>query len=808
MPRSSASVALPTILGVFLISLATLSYQVLLTRIFSVTTWYHFAFVGISLAMFGMTAGALWVFMRPGLFPEAAATRNLARHCFGFGISIALCFPAYLAVPFRPAAGLPGALGMILGFGLVAIPFAFSGVVICVALTQFRGAVSRLYAADLIGAALGCLAVFFTLEWMAGPTAVLACALPGGLAGLLFALAADDAPLKRRGAITVAALGCVVALAFATESGPKPLVPVMWVKGHFEEPGLWERWNSFSRIRVSGNPDRPRVPFGWGMSPRMPADTRTRELNLEIDGGASTPVTHFNQDLATVGFLRYDIINLAHRVRSNRSVFVIGAGGGRDILSAFLFGQARVTAAEINGRIAEAANERFGDFTGHLNRDPRVRYINDEGRSFLTQSGERFGLIQVSLVDTWAATASGAFVLAENALYTMEAFRLFWRSLEDDGVFSCSRWYWEAYPGEACRLITLAAEALRSAGVTDPRKHLFVAWVKRPMNIEGPSGICTLVMSRAPWSESDLTTLRQTCAGMDFRILLDPGHAENSTIERLASGGHWPGISRELAVDLAPPTDDRPFFFQMIRLGDLLTGRVPDAAWLDANMGAVRLLALLAVAASAAAALLLRLPLRMAAQQGLLGGAAPKFAYFAAIGVGFLMIEIAQMQRLTLFLGHPSYGLAAVLFALLLASGLGSASCGGTIEGKAARFRLSVLLGVVFLIGLLTGPVLHAFTGAPLATRLLAAMGVLVPAGFVMGTAFPLGMQWVHRTTPPLAPWLWAVNGALSVCASVFAIIVAMFGGIAASYWIGVACYAVAWAAFEREPAAPARLAT
>ena len=214
-----------------------------------------------------------------------------------------------------------------------------------------------------------------------------------------------------------------------------------------------------------------------------------------------------------------------------RSVLVIGAGGGRDILSALVFGAKSVTAVEINKDIIRTVNGRFGDFTGHLDRDPRVRFVNDEARSFVARSKERFDTIQISLIDTWAATAAGAFVLSENSLYTVEAWTTFLQHLSDDGLLSVSRWYFQDRPAEMYRTTTLAVEALRAVGVTDPRRHIVVIRNMQLANrpADTPDGVGTILVSRRPLSDAELDTLDRESARLQFDVPFSPRRATDET---------------------------------------------------------------------------------------------------------------------------------------------------------------------------------------------------------------------------------------------------------------------------------------
>ena len=440
-----------TFAGLFLVTLSTLTYQLLLTRTFSVTMYYHFAFVAISVTMFGMAVGALLVFLRPRVFVADRTGRHMAIAAAVFAITIVLSYLTHLAIPFVLDSSLVPVFAIVFTYAALSIPFVASGVAVSLALTRFPFQVSALYAADLAGAAIGCLIVGPILRVADAPTAVLATAALAAVAGALFCRPGLDAPAYAR-APAYAGLALVLSIA-AIANGVAARhnagwLRLVWVKGQYEARPLVERWNSFSRVRVIGDPSRLVKPSGWGLSGTLPPDRRVHELHLDIDSYAGTELTAFHGDPSEVDHLKYDVTNVVHYLRPGSRVIVVGTGGGRDVLSALAFGQPGVTGVEINEGILDLVNRRFGDFTGHLDRDPRVRFVNDEARSYIARSTDRADIIQISLIDTWAATASGAFVLTENSLYTVEAWRTFLEHLAPRGILSVSRWYYADRPGE------------------------------------------------------------------------------------------------------------------------------------------------------------------------------------------------------------------------------------------------------------------------------------------------------------------------------------------------------------------------
>lgn len=796
-----------TYLGLFLISLSTLMYEILLTRIFSVTMWYHFAFVAVSVAMFGMSAGAVIVYLFPAMFPPDRVHHRLAAASLAFSISAILSVLTHLSIPFLPSSTLTGVYSIALTYALVALPFVASGIAVCLALTRFPGQVSVLYGVDLLGAALGALLLVPLLGLTDGPDTSVAIAFLAGLAALVFAKEAGARRLVASTAIATVLFGTVSVLSAMRREGASPLFPVLWVKGQKEPPVLYEEWNSFSRVRVYVRPITPLKPFGWGLSATYPADRTIRQLMLDIDAAGATVLTEFGGDLEPVEHLKYDVSNLVHAIRRDAKVFVVGTGGGRDVLSALVFRQRSVIGVEVNPIIVDAVNGHFGEFTGHLDRIPDVRFEKDEARSYLARSRETFDIIQISLIDTWAATAAGAFVLTENAVYTVDAWKTFLSRLSPDGILSVTRWYLSERPDEMYRLTALAAAALKATGVQDPARHLYIVWHRRLDKIKGgledPYGVATLLACRRPFMEAELDTLDQWTRRLQFEAVACSRFYIDSTFARLSAGEDPTRWDPPHPVNIAPPTDDSPFFFHMLRLRDALArfGRVRE----DPNRTAVVVLGGLLLGAFILTSLLILLPFLFGREGGRpTPGSGGLFLYFAGIGFGFLLVELSQMQRLIVFLGHPTYGLSVVLVSLLLSSGVGSLLTRGVdpiSDRGTAMSRLVLLVALLVVFGAVTPALLKGLESLTTPLRILVSVVLLFPIGVFMGSAFPLGMGLALTRSPALTPWLWGINGATSVCASVLSVAIALTAGISAAFWTGVGCYAVAAFAFARSSA-------
>ncbi len=895
--------------ALFLVALATLMYEVLLTRIFSVTMYYHFAFVAVSVALFGMTLGAVLVYLLPRLFQPQRVQRQMAINSLLFGITVILTFITHLKLEYKslgePKTANPFSLAGT--YVLISIPFIFSGISVCLALTRFTRQVSRLYAADLAGAALGCILFVAALRLTDGPTAVLIVAALAILAAVCSAIDAG-----RIGLIATTSFFCIAAGGLMLFNGyrsfrlgqarleniprtaglalrgrsvvPPPPVRIEHAKGYTEWPALFEEWNAFSRIRVRKETPwtESNEPSGWGMSPKYHDDPdvkqkMVRELAIQIDAGAGTYMTEFDpgdalnllekaedsdsaalfffdqaynarkqlagesdparkRELeqlladntewekqqkaqsakyreqaadeavkaarAQASFLRYDVTNFAHYLRPDSNVLVIGSGGGRDLLSALVFDQNFVTGVEINGAIVKAMKGVFGDFTGHLDRLPNVAIVHDEARSYITRMNQKVDIIQISLIDTWAATAAGAFVLSENSLYTVEAWKTFLSHLTDRGVLTVSRWFHPQRPGETLRIVSLANQALREMGVSDPRKHIIIVKRSQPQrSTDIPDDVANTIVSRNPFTDEDLKTLDREAARLGFDVVLSPKFAATDDLRTMADAADPAAAAMNFPINLAPPTDDKPFFFNMTRMRDAFSPSKWQGQGHDVNLKAVQVVAGLLIFVIGLTIVLVIVPVLIKADKRTLKANLPLTLFFICIGLAFILVEIAQMQRLIILLGHPTYSLSVVLFALLVSSGIGSYTT-RRIEGAALResliHRMIWMLLILIATGIFTPGLIAAYVASPTPIRIGIALLLLMPAGFFMGMCFPMGMKVAAARQADLSAWLWGINGAMSVVASVLAVVIAMSYGISASWWTGVACYGLALVAIVR----------
>lgn len=763
-------------IGIFALAFATLSYQILITRFFSVMFYYHLAFAAISICMFGLTRGAMKVYGDPNRYSQARAGVEFARHACWFALTGVGTMLAYLCAPLV----LPASTELVvLGVAMLAfvVPFTHSGVCVTLLLTRVPYPGGRMYAADLAGAALGCLAIVTALFFIDPVSATFWISAFAALAGWNAARSTDSRKVRRLSAGVTLALLTAAAAHTGLYLHGQGHIGVFWAKGQAQTGTLFERWNTFSRVRVT---DLGLVaPQGWGWS-RPPA-AKVEQHHLDIDADASTVITRLDRDVSAYGYLRNDVINAAYLVRQPNDVAVIGVGGGRDILSALHFGARSITGIEINPAIFEALTDRFADYSGHLYSRPGVSLINAEARSYINQSPGRYDLIQISLIDTWAATAAGGLTLTENRLYTIEAWQDFYHALKPEGLLSVSRWYRpDVHRAEFYRLVAIAAAALERHGVAKDQlpRHVVAVNAARIVNV---------ITRPVPFGDAEWRQARAALEDQGFKILLGPGVTYDDVTSTILTGNADAAFFDSLPENVSPSTDDKPFFFYTSRLHSLI-GQSPRALMQSDSVAGLGVLALLVVSLLACV-YYIALPFARLARRLPLSTIAPPVVYFSAIGMGFMLIEISQMQRLMVFLGHPVYGLSVILFTLLLFSGLGSMTVGEAQPSR--RALLARVAGVVIALaatGLLTPLVADWAKPEATAIRILVSVLLLAPPAFFMGMMFPMGLG-LWRKQADLLPFFWSANGITSVFASVLGMALSMQVGIGATFAIGACCY-------------------
>ena len=658
------AVSRPFLAGLFLTTLATLSLEILDTRLLSVITWYHLSFFAVSTAMFGMAAGAVRVYLGEEAFGGDAARGALARYATLLAIAIPVSHVVNLVIPIPAGTGMPVAIATTVTALVLAVPFYLSGVVVALCLTRIPGPSGLIYAVDLLGAALGAVAVLALFELGDITTGALVLGAVAAAGALCFhQFAGTDRIWSSSAALVLAVLAMG---AGANNLFGRP-IGVAWSKGIYQRPGSaeFEYWTVHGQVLVTPSSRMP--PAYWGAP--NPVETPVDLRWLTIDGLAGTAMTRWSPAQQPPQWVERDVTSLPYHLRKGGDNAVVGVGGGRDLLTA-LWGQSdSVLGIEINEAFLDLLNGPLRDYAGVVD-DSRVSLIHEEARSFLTRTDRRFDVLQMSLVDTWAATGAGAFTLSENGLYTVEAWKTFLDTLQYDGLFSVSRWYSPTRYSETSRLLSLATAALLESGIEKPERHVILA---------SGGTVATLVVSPSPIGPSDLTALDRASRDHGFEILLAPGYPPAipllAEIVASRSLGELDRVVADLRYDFTPPRDERPYFFNVLKPGFGMLGDFHRSAGVAAvgnllatyTLFTLWIVTFVLVAATVVGPLLASGLPRMGA-----GSFACSLLYFGLIGAGFMLVQIPLMQRFSVYLGHPTWSLAVILFSMILATGVGS----------------------------------------------------------------------------------------------------------------------------------------
>ncbi|MFC1878505.1 hypothetical protein ACFLZW_01200 [Chloroflexota bacterium] len=781
--------SLSVYIGTFIIAFMTLAFEITLTRLLSVLTWYHLAFFAISTAMLGMTAGSVTVFLIPGWFSKDRLYNNIAKACLIGAVVIPFSLVMLLLIPHPRIDRTPSIMDLVALFSITlfcTLPFYFSGTAISAILTKSRLSIGRLYASDLIGAALGCLFVLGGLEFFNAPSLILLCGAISALAAMSFAYPGASSRIRTTSIVIFVVMSLAAVANSSTLDGLRPTM----VKGRMETRNvlLLEKWNSFSRVMVyTGEEKAPQL---WSPSPIRPTDITTYQYTMSIDGEAATFIREFSS-LQDIDHLRFDGTNSVYYLRPTGSACVIGLGGGRDVLGAILFGHKRIIGIDINPIFIDLLEGRFREFAGIADY-PGVTLVADEARSYFARNELECTVIQMSLIDTWAATGAGAFSLSENSLYTVEAWQLFLSRLSDDGIFTVSRWYSSEDLGEAGRVVSLAVATLLEASVENPSEHIAMV---------GSGSVSTILVSKTPFSQEDIKMLKQFTADLQFNLVIIPGippkHKVLREIVSAESMGKLIAYTSTQTLNYEPPRDENPYFFNLLRLRYLLQYD-PKPGVIQGNMYAtftlVGLLISLMVMALATVVIPLAIKTRTAKQAGQTHKAFwPGAIYFSLIGAGFMLVEIALIQRLSVFLGHPIYALGILLFTIIASSGLGSyLSENLSLTRRPWVYLYPIMMVTAIILARFLLPIMLAsFTSMPIWIKAIVSVLVIAPTGVIMGFFFPTGMKLVQSIEDDDTPWYWALNGIFGVLCSALAVLISIYINISTNFYIAALCYSM-----------------
>ena len=758
-------------LCVALTTMATLLLELALTRIFSVVFYYHFAFLAISIALFGLGLG--------GVFSYVVATWKAPLFTRLGRLSVVNSLLVMVALAVLLGQGDTISVSdLALVYFTTALPFFTAGAIVSLAIGETIQHVNRVYFFDLAGAAAGCLLLLPLLQLVGGPDTVIAAAVTFAVAAAIWHSLAGSVG-GRAGSVALA----LALVAFLVYNHKRPVLTLRHAKGQAIANELFTRWNDLSRIGIVRQSDG--------------------SLNIVIDADAATAIAKFDLANLTPDNRRDLTLQgpaLPYAIRPGAKTLIIGPGGGWDVARALYSGSTDVTGVEINGIIADTImrSEKYAGLSNGLYLRPDVRIEVEDGRSFVRRSEDKYQVLQATLVDTWAATAAGAFALSENNLYTTDAFRDYLLHLTGDGILTITRWGFDP-PRESLRLISLAIEALGQIGEKDPWRHVIVS---RQGSTQGFGALDTVLIARRPFTESDIARARAIFAAGLQRPIYYPGSELRNEFHDLLLSPNPAAYERNYTFDITPVTDNRPFFFYTVQPRDLWAFMKGGAETADrkVNKAVPLLFGLMAISLVATLLILVAPPMVLGTRLPSHRGVRGFLLYFMFIGTGYILIEVGLIQKFVLFLGHPTYALTVVIFSMLVSSGIGSffgARLLGRDEGRLIK-ALGLIALLTALLAIVVSSLLSSLVWLPWGLKVVLTVALIAPLGFVMGMPFPTGLTRLEEWHAPSVRWAWSLNAASSVLGSVGALVCAIYLGLVQTLIVGGLFYLAALAVIAR----------
>lgn len=781
----------PPWLAVGLLSASALAYEVLLMRLFSIIQWHHFAYMIISLALLGYGAS--------GTFLALTQARLLANYRLAllanlalFGLSALPVFLLAQRVPFNPQELLWSwrqPLWLMLVYLLLSLPLFFAANAIALTLAGFCDRLSRVYAVDLVGAGIGSLGVILLL-YAAAPLAALV--VVSGLGLACVALAAWELRMPGRLRLAAGAVAGILGMSWLGQASVLTPSPYKDLSQALRVAGariVAERHSPLGLLQVV---ESRRIPLRY--APGLSVKARRgppAQLGVFSDGDSLGAITKDSGDPASLKYLDQLTSALPYHLSKRHRALILGAGTGMDILQARAHGVREIEAVELNPQIVELVEGAFGAYSRRPYSRPGVHLRLAEGRGYLAAGGGRYDLIQIAVQDALAGSAAGLYALSENYLYTVEALQIYLAHLQPGAYLAISRWL-RLPPRDMLKLFATAIDALRRDGVEDPGRHLLL--------IRGwQTG--TLLVKNGVFSEAEIEAAKAFCSERAFDLAWYPGISAAEVnrynvlrepyfyrAARALLGGERAAFVERYKFKLDPATDDQPYFHQFFKwstLGEIISLR--GRGGLPLLEAGYPLLVATLIQAALASAVLIVWPLALARRGRDAGPLAALrwrvVVYFGTIGLAFLFLEIAFIQKFMLFLHHPLFAAAVVLASFLVFAGAGSAwaqrhampgrylrSVGGAAVGI-------LVLGVVYLLTL--DALFAALMSWPTAAKIGISIGLIAPLAFLMGMPFPLALASLGHTAASLIPLAWGVNGCASVLSAVLATLLAVHLGFA-----------------------------
>ena len=756
--------------GIFLTAFSGLILEIAITRIFSAAIWYHFAFVAVSVALVGLGSSGLFVYYRLKHVKENWASDLTIASSVG----ICIILPITLYVMHSLASNVTY---LPLYMFMFSIPFFFVGVVISTAFSAFAQRAGRLYASDLIGASVGAISVVLFLSLIGGEGTILLVGMIAAICATIFSITAKS---KKKILLSIAFVAFTASLLGIHETTQIFSIPTNITSNKdlpiflSENPGSYitkTQWNSFSRIDVVEGISGKCTP---SEDKRNPSQCVGEGLvaKIFIDGGAGTNIISWDGNPDSRKKLSTWMQYLPFNLKDNPKVLIIGSGGGRDVVAAIASGSTDVTTVEINPIIFQTVRS-YGERAGNVYDHKYVHANVDEGRSFVSRSNEKFDIIYIPFVDTWASISSGGLGVSENFLYTKEGFQEYYDHLNDNGKVVAVRWL-----VDSPRFVTTFIQVLENNGV--PRNEIYkhIMIVSSASTSKDPS-ITMAILSKSPFTESEISFLDDSFIKNDYKPILVPEKVMMEPYPALFDGQiTFEEFYNKYTTKTHPVTDDSPFFLSFEKPIPLILETLLYLSFII--VGAFLVIPFIW--------------LRTYEKKSVLK-VSNVIIYFAALGAGFILIELALLQKLILLLGNPTMTFALLLFTMLLSSGIGSlVSTRMNRNGTKNLFVSIAGISVIgFLYSVMLPSIIYSVIAEDFVIKVIVSIVLLAPIGFLMGMPLPTGMRVLKTHLPNHIPWMWAINGAFSVLGAVLSVVIGILYGASYTMVLGVLIYLVAF---------------
>jgi len=776
---------------VFLLAMSILILELALTRIFSFISFHHYTFLVISIAMLGFGAAGSYLTIRER-DSETISDEFLARNAWLLGLTTIAAVVIIPRIYFYPMDivlynDYSNFLSLLIIVLLTAIPFFFGGTCIGLIISTAGSSINRIYFADLVGAATGCLLALVFINYCGG---IATCFIIAAIAMIVAALSSVNHRRRYLGGVLVTLV--LAGIIARTECLP---LYVPSDKQMFRMEHMVERikWHVITRLDVT-RPIEGYFGFGGSLSEKY-QDTGGKPQTVRFiyqDGSNLTGIVKPTPTPQETPSLRYYMQGAPYQLKSEAEALVIGCGGGIDILIALHHGARSVVGVDVNPNTIQFITETYKDFAGGVYQRDDVELIVSEGRHFLSCDQRTFDVIQLSGVDTWSALTTGAYALTENFIYTAEAFDQYLSHLKEEGILNFSRPFITP-PSETLKLAATALEALERLNITDSFHHLII--ISEQGRQQWHMNWAQTLVKRSPFTRDEVMRLKDWAESLGYEIIYDPYTSRTGVLETLIRSNP---VEREAFVshyplNIKPATDDIPFFFQFTKWHDLLTGKVSKG-----KLAKLFLLVCL-FQVTVLSGLFILYPLyKRKTKASKRGGRAGIFVYFAALGAGFILVEIALLQKFMVFLGGPAYSMAITLFTILLSSGIGSFLSRNLSQKplKLLAFVIPLLIIIVVLHALFLDRMIANLMSLSLFMRGLTVIVLVAPLGLLMGMPFPAGLRYVDTFRRELNPWAWGINACATVLGSIGCILISSILGFRAALIIGGAIYLAGWLLF------------